>query len=61
MGLIDQVNLIDTEGIEPMSHPQDVTLRMREDVVTADNSRDEYQAIAPEAEAGLYLVPRVIE
>jgi aspartyl-tRNA(Asn)/glutamyl-tRNA(Gln) amidotransferase subunit C len=61
MGLIDQINRIDTEGIEPMSHPQDVALRLREDVVTADNLRDEYQAIAPETEAGLYLVPRVIE
>ena len=61
MDLVEQMNKIDTTGVEPMSHPQDATLRMREDVVTATNQRDEYQAIAPESENGLYLVPKVIE
>ena len=61
MELIDQMNRIDTDGIEPMSHPQDTTLRFRDDVVTATNERDRYQSITPEAESGLYLVPRVVE
>ena len=61
MELVDQLNRIDTTGVEPMSHPQDVSLRMRADVVTATDKRDEYQALAPMAENGLYLVPKVIE
>ncbi len=61
MDLVEQMNKVDTSGIEPMSHPQDAALRLREDVVTASNCRDEYQGIAPATENGLYLVPRVIE
>ena len=61
MDLVEQMNAIDTDGIEPMSHPQDAALRLRDDKVTAENRREDYQAIAPEAEQGLYLVPRVIE
>jgi aspartyl-tRNA(Asn)/glutamyl-tRNA(Gln) amidotransferase subunit C len=61
MDLVEQMNQIDTTGIEPMSHPQDVALRMRDDEVTAENLRDRYQEIAPAAKDGLYLVPKVIE
>ena len=61
MELVEQMNQIDTSDIEPMSHPQDAALRMRDDEVTETDHRDEYQAIAPQAEDGLYLVPRVIE
>ena len=59
--LIEQMNRIDTSGIEPMSHPQDSALRFREDEVTAPNRRENYLGIAPAAQSGLYLVPRVIE
>jgi len=59
--LIEQMNQIDTSGIEPMSHPQDAALRLRADEVTKQNCRDEFQALAPECEAGLYLVPKVID
>ena len=52
---------VDTEGIEPMSHAQDVTLRLRDDVVTEPNQRELFQSIAPQVEGGLYLVPKVIE
>lgn len=59
--LIAEMQAIDTKGIEPMSHSQDVAQRLRDDVVTETNQRDAFQAIAPQTEAGLYLVPQVIE
>jgi len=59
--LIEQMQAVDTTGVAPMSHPQDVVQRLRPDIVTESNRRDAFQAIAPEAEAGLYLVPKVIE
>jgi len=59
--LIEQMQKIDTEGVEPMSHAQDLTLRLREDKVTEVDRRDAFQSIAPQVEHGLYLVPRVIE
>jgi aspartyl-tRNA(Asn)/glutamyl-tRNA(Gln) amidotransferase subunit C len=52
---------VDTTGIAPMSHAQDVTQRLREDKVTESNQRELFQSIAPQVEAGLYLVPQVIE
>jgi aspartyl-tRNA(Asn)/glutamyl-tRNA(Gln) amidotransferase subunit C len=61
LGLIDQMQAVDTRGIEPMSHALDVVQRLREDAVTEADRRDEYQAIAPAVERGLYLVPKVIE
>ncbi len=61
MSLVDQMNKVDTQGIEPMAHPQDVEQRLREDKVTEENQRDRFQTIAPRAEKGLYLVPKVIE
>jgi aspartyl-tRNA(Asn)/glutamyl-tRNA(Gln) amidotransferase subunit C len=59
--LIEQMQAVDTKGIEPMSHSQDVTQRLRDDVVTETNQRELYQSIAPAVEEGLYLVPKVIE
>ena len=61
MNLVEQMNNIDTSGVEPMSHPQDAALRLRPDDVTKQNNRDRFQSIAPEAENGFYLVPKVIE
>ena len=52
---------VDTKGVEPMAHAQDVAQRLREDRVSEENRREAYQAVAPETEAGLYLVPKVIE
>ena len=60
-GLIEQMQAVDTAGIEPMAHAQEVALRLREDRVTETDQRTTFQDIAPHAEAGLYLVPRVIE
>jgi aspartyl-tRNA(Asn)/glutamyl-tRNA(Gln) amidotransferase subunit C len=59
--LIGEMQAVDTEGVEPMSHGQDLTLRLREDKVTETDRRDHYQSVAPQVENGLYLVPKVIE
>ena len=61
LDLVAQMNAVDTTGVTPMSHPFDVMQRLREDVVTEENRREEFQGIAPKTEDGLYLVPKVIE
>ena len=70
LGLIEQMQAVDTTGITPMSHSQDVVQRLRDDVVTATNQREAFQANAPTlgngsdeqaVDSGLYLVPKVIE
>jgi aspartyl-tRNA(Asn)/glutamyl-tRNA(Gln) amidotransferase subunit C len=61
LGLIDEMRAVDTAGVEPMSHPQPVVQRLREDVVTESDQREAFQAIAPAVQDGLYLVPKVIE
>ena len=70
LGLIEQMQAVDTTGITPMSHSQDVVQRLRPDVVTKTNLRETFQKNAPilgngsneQAIAdGLYLVPKVIE
>ena len=59
--LIEQMQAVNTSGVEPMAHAQDLSQRLREDRVSETDRRAAYQAIAPEIEAGLYLVPKVIE
>ena len=59
--LMEQMQVVDTSAVEPMSHPRDVAQRLRADRVTEADRRDELLALAPKSEAGLYLVPRVIE
>lgn len=61
LGLIDQLQSVDTRGIEPMSHALDLVQRLRPDQVTEADRRDDYQRGAPALEQGLYLVPKVIE
>ena len=61
LDLVEQMQSVDTTGIEPMAHPLDAVQRLREDQVTESDQRDSLQALAPEVESGLYLVPRVIE
>lgn len=61
LGLIEEMQAVDTTGIEPMSHSQDVTQRLRDDVVTETDQRALFQSNAPAVENGLYLVPKVIE
>lgn len=61
LNLVEQMEACDTSGIAPMTHPFDATLRFRADEVSETNQRDRFQAIAPSSEAGLYLVPKVID
>ena len=61
LGLIESMRAVDTEGIEPMSHAQDLMLRLREDAVTESDQHRLFQSVAPQVEGGLYLVPKVIE
>jgi aspartyl-tRNA(Asn)/glutamyl-tRNA(Gln) amidotransferase subunit C len=59
--LIGEMQAVDTDGVEPMAHAQDLMLRLREDAVTESDQHTAFQAIAPQVEADLYLVPKVIE
>lgn len=59
--MVDQLQAVQTTGIEPMANPLDATQQLRADEVTERNQRDAFQAIAPSVENGLYLVPRVVE
>jgi len=61
LDLVAQMNAVDTSGVTPMSHPFEVNQRLREDRVTDTDRRDDFIAIAPASEDGLYLVPKVIE
>ena len=64
--LIEKMQAVDTEGVAPLSHPlaahmNNIALRLREDVASEPNRRDDYQTVAPKTQDGLYLVPKVIE
>ncbi len=64
--LVEQMNAVDTAGIEPLSHPvaawrTDLAMPLREDQATEPNRRADYQQPAPAVQDGLYLVPKVIE
>lgn len=61
LDLMTQMAKIDTTGIIPMAHPLDQVQRLREDAVTETDQRQLFQSIAPQTEAGLYLVPKVID
>lgn len=61
LALADQMQAIDTDGIEPVSNPLDASQKLRPDAITEGNQRELFQSIAPATEAGLYLVPRVVE
>jgi aspartyl-tRNA(Asn)/glutamyl-tRNA(Gln) amidotransferase subunit C len=61
LAFVATMSEVDTANVEPMAHPLDVAQRLREDAVTEENHREEFQSIAPLVEAGLYLVPKVIE
>jgi aspartyl-tRNA(Asn)/glutamyl-tRNA(Gln) amidotransferase subunit C len=59
--LIERMQAVDVTGVEPMSHAQDLALRLRDDAVTEHDQHGLFQSVAPQIEAGLYLVPKVIE
>ena len=61
LDFIEQMNQVDTSKVEPLAHPLDLSQPLRTDTVSEPNLRDKYQKIAPQVEAGLYLVPKVID
>jgi len=61
LAFVEQLNSVDTNGVEPLAHPLEATQRLRPDEVTETNNREHFQEVAPETESGLYLVPQVIE
>lgn len=65
LALVDEIQAVDTAGIEPMAHALDPHFsegqRLRPDEVTEPDRREAYQAVAPEVQGGLYLVPKVLE
>lgn len=61
LSFVEQMSAVDTTGVEPMAHPLAASQRLRPDIVTETNQRELFQSVAPQVEAGLYLVPKVIE
>jgi aspartyl-tRNA(Asn)/glutamyl-tRNA(Gln) amidotransferase subunit C len=61
LDLVEQLSVADTTDVEPMSHPLELSQRLREDVVTESDQREQLQKNAPKVEKGLFLVPQVIE
>lgn len=61
LDFVEQMSAVDTSNVPPMAHPMDMAQRLRADSVTEQDQREQFQAHAPLVEAGLYLVPKVIE
>ena len=61
LALVEELQALDTEGVEPMAHPLEATLALRDDVVSEGDERETLQRPAPETEDGYFLLPRVIE
>ena len=61
LDLVEQMNRVDSSGVEPLSNPLDATQRLRDDEVTETDQRDKFQQIAPDVAEGFYRVPKVIE
>jgi aspartyl-tRNA(Asn)/glutamyl-tRNA(Gln) amidotransferase subunit C len=61
IAMVDQMQSVDTDGVEPLAHPLGNIARLRPDEVTETVDRERFQALAPAARDGFYLVPRVVE
>ena len=61
LDLVEQMNQVNTDDVQPMAHPMDAQQRLRPDEVREQNQRDKFQSIAPDVESGLYRVPKVLE
>jgi len=61
LNLVEKMNNVDTDNIEPLAHPLEITARLRDDKVTESDQRTHFQEIAPAVDNGHYLVPKVIE
>ena len=64
-GIVEKMQAVDTSGVMPLSHPvaaiQEITLRLRDDVISEPDNREATQRSAPAVEKGYFLVPKVIE
>ena len=61
IGMVDQMQSVDTTGVEPLAHPLGSVARLRRDEVTEVVDREQLQSLAPDRQDGFYLVPRVVE
>ncbi len=61
LALVEEMSAVDTADVVPMAHPLDMAQRLRPDVVAETDQREAFQAVAPQTDAGLYLVPKVLE
>ena len=61
LDLVDEMQQINTDGVEPLAHPLDAIQRLRVDAVSESDQREKLQAVSPAVENGLFLVPKVIE
>jgi aspartyl-tRNA(Asn)/glutamyl-tRNA(Gln) amidotransferase subunit C len=61
LDLVEQMNEVNTDGVEAMAHPHETKLRLRDDAVTEENQRDKFTGLAPASENGLFLVPKVLD
>jgi aspartyl-tRNA(Asn)/glutamyl-tRNA(Gln) amidotransferase subunit C len=61
LDMVEQMKPVDTDEIVPLAHPLEIDARLRPDVITEQDHRDKNQKMAPQTEAGYYLVPKVIE
>lgn len=59
--LVEKMQKVNTDDVEPMSHPHELALRLRDDTVTQTDQAAAYQAVAPDVRERLYIVPQVIE
>lgn len=61
LGWIEQLQEVNTDGVEPLANVADIDLKMREDVITDGNKQAEILANAPESTAGFFVVPKIVE
>lgn len=61
IGYIEKLAEVDTTGVAPTAHPHDAAMPLRANIVSNGNRREQLQAVAPNVESGLYVVPKVIE
>ncbi len=52
---------VPTDDVEPLAHPLDLNQALRADIALNEIDRERFQAIAPEIDAGFYLVPKVLD
>ncbi|MEM7363492.1 MAG: Asp-tRNA(Asn)/Glu-tRNA(Gln) amidotransferase subunit GatC [Pseudomonadota bacterium] len=61
LDLVDEMQAVNTDEVQPLATPFDQVQRLRADEVTESNQREKLQSVAPRTTDGLYLVPRVVE